>query len=803
MAYTKLNLKDYIDKWDAAKVEHLENGIIDGQALYTKLMNMSSNEKDNLRHNINSVYENLSDNEKQNIRNIIKDFYTNLSQEEIKDIQITTETASKYSDIVNIMGLWGGLLSEMGKKCGTPSLTWDGNYTNKILMPCDFSDLSYYVKLSDNTTLFPKSFVGFTTWSGLAFPLICMYLMTLIVENGNDKSTEDIFTDIFQLSLMATASITKDGSDVYPVLFTELDIPVPFIKIFTEDQYIDDVCYPKGTYVLIAFSSDIALSTVNEAPSAMLYVDGLWSFESLNTPMINNNLNWDCIDFHTDIAVTIKNNSIIWNGSNTLPAARIYDLEDDSYLTLISYKTKEFLELAKTATSVTTLWSSGTTTSSTKILNEKSVYVVGGLSLYIALDFFTITNEETGAVIYSIPPGVYLRSSNSGTYPKEIIFNNVNHIESILYSHKLSHALYDCPAYEEVHTIPGLVLTHKYNVNDDSISINFTDLNNTFNYHKLYDNPLILDDLKQIEITQPDIFEYSVEESTHNQGTAYPFVLDDKGYYISTNQGIPNSSSSCNIRIKSNNASFKIQLIVSGENGCDYCKLSLPTNESNSGISWEHLNSGTYIKSFENVSMGDYINIQYVKDGSVDTGNDCLRFKIIYNDIKNDILNSEQQISNEIVELSPSIQALEINDVNQSLYYYPLLNILENTEFEGITLTKGVYSITLTPNIIPYYISKVSTIDKYNTVLHKLDEKFLPEEVALKDETISIPQTATVGQILSVKAIDENGKPIEWETIDLPKAAAAITDATGDTVSAEQFNTLLASLRAAGYLAIE
>jgi hypothetical protein len=79
----------------------------------------------------------------------------------------------------------------------------------------------------------------------------------------------------------------------------------------------------------------------------------------------------------------------------------------------------------------------------------------------------------------------------------------------------------------------------------------------------------------------------------------------------------------------------------------------------------------------------------------------------------------------------------------------------------------------------------------------------LPEGVALKSETISIPQTATIGQILSVKAVDENGKPTEWETITLPKAATAITDATGDTVSAEQFNTLLASLRAAGYLAIE
>ena len=36
------------------------------------------------------------------------------------------------------------------------------------------------------------------------------------------------------------------------------------------------------------------------------------------------------------------------------------------------------------------------------------------------------------------------------------------------------------------------------------------------------------------------------------------------------------------------------------------------------------------------------------------------------------------------------------------------------------------------------------------------------------DNKISSPNTATVGQILSVKAVDENGKPTEWEVIDKP-----------------------------------
>lgn len=35
-------------------------------------------------------------------------------------------------------------------------------------------------------------------------------------------------------------------------------------------------------------------------------------------------------------------------------------------------------------------------------------------------------------------------------------------------------------------------------------------------------------------------------------------------------------------------------------------------------------------------------------------------------------------------------------------------------------------------------------------------------------EAIPIPQTASAGQVLSVKAVDENGKPTEWEVVEIP-----------------------------------
>lgn len=44
MAYTKLNLKDYEDRWDAEKVNHLENGIIANENAINKVIPIYSNE---------------------------------------------------------------------------------------------------------------------------------------------------------------------------------------------------------------------------------------------------------------------------------------------------------------------------------------------------------------------------------------------------------------------------------------------------------------------------------------------------------------------------------------------------------------------------------------------------------------------------------------------------------------------------------------------------------------------------------------------------------------------------------------
>ena len=37
------------------------------------------------------------------------------------------------------------------------------------------------------------------------------------------------------------------------------------------------------------------------------------------------------------------------------------------------------------------------------------------------------------------------------------------------------------------------------------------------------------------------------------------------------------------------------------------------------------------------------------------------------------------------------------------------------------------------------------------------------------EAVIPTPESATVGQMLVVKAVDESGKPTEWETVDMPE----------------------------------
>lgn len=130
---------------------------------------------------------------------------------------------------------------------------------------------------------------------------------------------------------------------------------------------------------------------------------------------------------------------------------------------------------------------------------------------------------------------------------------------------------------------------------------------------------------------------YSVEDVS---GVTYGFVLNDNGYYESTNKDIHNSYSICKVNININKtASLYIDCINYAESGYDFGILS----NLNTSLSLDYSADTTNVKktfedssssSVQTVSYGSlsagsyYIYIKFRKDVSYSYYNDSLQFKI-------------------------------------------------------------------------------------------------------------------------------------------------------------------------------
>lgn len=66
-------------------------------------------------------------------------------------------------------------------------------------------------------------------------------------------------------------------------------------------------------------------------------------------------------------------------------------------------------------------------------------------------------------------------------------------------------------------------------------------------------------------------------------------------------------------------------------------------------------------------------------------------------------------------------------------------------------------------------------------VVHKIDEKYLPEQAQQQND--SLVEQATIGQTIVVKEVDEDGKPTKWEAVDFPSHEGFVkTDSLPDVV---------------------
>ena len=83
----------------------------------------------------------------------------------------------------------------------------------------------------------------------------------------------------------------------------------------------------------------------------------------------------------------------------------------------------------------------------------------------------------------------------------------------------------------------------------------------------------------------------------------------------------------------------------------------------------------------------------------------------------------------------------------------------------------------------------------YPTEIHQINEKFIPD-------FIPKIQSAEIGQTLVVKAIDENGKPTEWETINSIKIDAQLSS-SGQAADAKVVGDALAEKQPKGDYALK
>ena len=83
------------------------------------------------------------------------------------------------------------------------------------------------------------------------------------------------------------------------------------------------------------------------------------------------------------------------------------------------------------------------------------------------------------------------------------------------------------------------------------------------------------------------------------------------------------------------------------------------------------------------------------------------------------------------------------------------------------------YKLSFTAQEIDSKLSKVQDggcgYTEGETIQH-IDQKYLPNSV------VAVNTTASVGQTIVVKAVDENGKPTEWETANLPDSQDALKE---------------------------
>ena len=127
------------------------------------------------------------------------------------------------------------------------------------------------------------------------------------------------------------------------------------------------------------------------------------------------------------------------------------------------------------------------------------------------------------------------------------------------------------------------------------------------------------------------------------------------------------------------------------------------------------------------------------------------------------LLKSDNDLSNVVVTINETEYALVYND-DRGWW-----DLKDGGNYSVQIDSTGTY--ILATNLSDGTVSGTATFTGYYKTgeIHKIDPKYLPDSAA------HIETGAEVGQTIVVKAVDDNGKPTEWETRDFPDSGGGGT----------------------------
>ena len=386
MAYTRLNLQDYKDKWTAAHVEHIEDGIVAN----TDQLNTLSSKVNSNSSNITAQNDSIND-----LNTSIDNLYENVDTLNQWGMAIGTTVSTP---------LWLTLLSEGGEKIYPPSISFDGNLTNKIIVPfpgfttsmSPYEKEAFYVRIGEPLTVADGESSYVATLAGmphLVIPLLFSGSINnlpigdnasdtpmVLSESNMDITPEDIISSsTLGLAMqMASSSIENADGGIIPFFSslynssisssTELmtaigqmfsaaaNYPIGFVA--SNDFVTGDVTYPSGTYVLYTTTALTTLLNFSHAPYPWVYIDKIWNLNLLESPTSNNFTDIDSLDCNSNNSVLkAYDNIIYWDGVSGLEHC-----DNTNDMVLLSRNPWPLLKASERANSVSVKNSDGTLT---------------------------------------------------------------------------------------------------------------------------------------------------------------------------------------------------------------------------------------------------------------------------------------------------------------------------------------------------------------------------------------------------------------------------------------------------------